>query len=413
MRVRDILVGNQAAKNQGQMSVEEARAAMIAAGEAPSKYPGGERKLGGGNTSNPVVTQTPTVVRSAVAQRNEEVLTAGGPTEVVATLTYVNGDVRELVVKDKDALVATVDAESKRLKDSGQPTRIAVSYFLRPVQEQSSSFVVEATNEPARQTNKNSAVERADTKDFTAEIRQEGGQWVGELTYKNGAGTERFTAPTKNALTLQMLVGKGHASVKVRKVIREQKLGVELDKSYLFEGLTQEEFDSLPNIARQELIDKKAMEASLAFRSEHPEYLNTNENWQIIKRFLDKRQLPYTFVNLEYAYDSLTDDEMLQVREEAPTVVTEAPRTEDSVVVAATPAQTAPAAAAAAPAPQLRKRGTTGLQPGFSSAGNTELEQTEGGNKPRELSEAELRALPLSEHKKLYKATLKQPNRQF
>ena len=416
MKAQDLLLGNKAAKNQGQMSVEEARAAMIAAGELPSGL-SKEHKKNTAVSANPapVVTQTPTVVRSAASQRNEETIT--GPTEIVAILTYIHGDQEQIVVADKEALVAAVDARRQKLQDAGQPTRIAVQYQLRPAGSTVSAVTetaAPAQNQPSIQTGKKGNEEREETKDFVATIRQEGGQWIGELVYKNGAGSERFVAPTKNSLTMKMLIGKGHASVKVRKVIREQKLGVELDQAYTFEGITQEQFDAMPDAARQQLIDKQAMEAALAFKAEHPEYLSIDENWDKIRRFLDKKRLPYTYVNLEYAYDDLTSDEMLQVRETAPTVVADALSPEDSGSVATVTAQSAPAAVAtAAPAPQLRKRGTTGLQPGFSSAGFSELELTEDGNKSRELSAAELKALPLSEHKKLYRASLKQPNRQF
>jgi hypothetical protein len=52
--------------------------------------------------------------------------------------------------------------------------------------------------------------------------------------------------------------------------------------------------------------------------------------------------------------------------------------------------------------------------PGFSSGGgDTELEPTEEGDEQREPSRAELMSLSIDEHRKLYKKTLKQPNRQF
>ena len=410
MKVQDLLLGNKSARNEGQLSVEEARKAMFDAGEQPKNYKGGRTSQELQDKKTPVVTQTPTVVRSAESQRNEEVQTLNGPTEFVALLTYVNGDVEEIVVKDKEELVAEVDARSKRLKDAGQPTKIQVRYTVRPRTEEAT------TPQPQVRTEGISApkttTERVETKDFTAEIRQDNGKWVGEIVYKNGAGTERFVAPTKNELTLKMLVGKANATVKVRKMKREQLFGSELDKSYKFEGLTQEQWDAMPAAAQQEVIDAAAAKAAMAFKMEHPEYISTEENWNKIRRFLDARQLPITYTNLEYAFDALTEDEELTVRTEKPAVVV-APSVEDSASVAET-VQVAPAPAPApASATPVRKRGTTGLQPGFSSAGNTELDATEDGKKSRELSEAELRALPLSEHKKLFRASLKQPNRQF
>lgn len=475
MKVQDILLGNKAFKNEGQLTVEQARQAMIDAGEVPKGIRHGSLKTGSptyrpeseeviatltyadGSTEEVItpnktalaelvkekalalrmaaapaqisvkaetrktqkITATPTIARPAAAQRAEEKTVIDGPTEVVAILTYVHGETKEVVVKDKEALVALVNTEVKSLQDAGQPSRVQVTYKLRAIGNQA-SFVTEteapAVTQPVQATNKSE--EKIETKDFIATIKQEGGKWIGELVYKNGAGTERFTATSKSALSMVTLVGKGHASVKVRKVVREQKLGVDLDKSYTFDGLTQEEFDALPKVAQQKLVDNEAMKASLSFVREHPDYYSTDDNWETIKKFLDNKQLPYTYTNLEYAFDNLTDDDMLQVREVS-TVVSEAPKPEDSAPVVATPQVASAAVAPATSAPQLRKRGTTGLTPGFSSAGgSTELETPEENVRPRELSAAELKALPLAEHKKLYKASLNQDairrqNRQF
>lgn len=269
---------------------------------------------------------------------------------------------------------------------------------VQKIEEVRQPEVVVAKPEP-----KQPQIERVETKEFVGELKQENGQWVGEIRYKNGAGTEKFTAPTQRALTLKILEGKGHASLKVRKVIREQKYGIETDKSYVFEGLTQEEYDSLPDRARQELLDKKAMEAAIAWKRDHPEYINTDENWRTIKKFLDVKELPYTYKNFDYAYSILTEDEQLELKEP---VVVETPKSEDSapVVVKETPAP----AVVPEPAPVLqpRKRGTTGLQPGFSSV-SLELDEPGDGNEPRELSEAELKALSPADHKRLYKESLK------
>jgi hypothetical protein len=346
--------------------------------------------------------QVPKNLQTAPVQEQEN-------TEIVATLTYGAGKTEQVIGANAHDLRTKLSVRSQELKAAGEYGKVLVNYITRPIQV--APVVQPVTVEPTKsaiQSPKN--VEKVETKDFVATIKQENGQWVGELVYKVGGGTERFTAPNKNGLTLQMLVGKGHASVQVRRMAREQKFGTETEKSYLFEGFTQAEYDALPETAKQGLIDAAARSGALIFKNAHPEYYNTNNNWQTIKRFLDKKELPYTAVNLEYAYDMLVDE--LETQE--PTVVSEAPLPEDSEEVVS-PAQVT--AAEPTPQPQLRKRGTTGLLPNFSGGGNVELDQLEESNGPRELSEAELKALPLPELKKLYQAGLKRDsykkNRQF
>ena len=238
---------------------------------------------------------------------------------------------------------------------------------------------------------------------FSARIFQEDGEWVAEIVYKNGAGTERFTAASKQALNLKLLEGKGNATLRVRESIRREKYGTELDKVYtLPDYMTQEAFDAMPALAQQGMIDTIATQAAFDLHQAHPEFYINEENSLKIQKFLNKRELPYTVRNMEYAYYELEESEELDSRPTpqlvAPSVIAPAPRVEDSAPAAA-PA-TAPVstvAAPAAPAVVTRKRGTTGLRPGDSSAANTELDQTEEGQKPSEPSEAELRKLPLSE----------------
>jgi hypothetical protein len=246
-------------------------------------------------------------------------------------------------------------------------------------------------------------VERTENAKFILEIKQEDGEWVGEITYKNGAGVERFTAPSRNALNLKLLEGKANATLRVREAIRREKYGTELDKVYeLPEGITQEAYDGMIPAAQQLLLDTIAKDHGEAFKETHPEYYPTENNSIKLQKFLNKRELPYTLRNLEFAFAELTDSEELEVRptvkEAVPSVSAPAPLVEDSTAApapATTPVSTA--AAPAAPAPAIRKRGTTGLRPGDSSAANTELEQTEEGQKPSEPSEAELRKMPLAD----------------
>ena len=238
---------------------------------------------------------------------------------------------------------------------------------------------------------------------FSARIFQEDGEWVAEIVYKNGAGTERFTAANKQALNLKLLEGKGNATLRVRESIRREKYGTELDKVYtLPDYMTQEAFEAMPELARQGMIDTIATNEGIVFKDIHPEYYPTATNSDKVQKFLNHRDLPFTVRNMEFAFAELMDSEELDIRppekEAVPSVSTPAPRVEDSApVVAPAAAPVSTVAAPAAPAVVTRKRGTTGLRPGDSSAANTELEQTEEGQKSSEPSEAELRKLPLSE----------------
>ena len=245
--------------------------------------------------------------------------------------------------------------------------------------------------------------DKVENSKFSARIFQEDGEWVAEIVYKNGAGTERFTAASKQALNLKLLEGKGNATLRVRESIRREKYGTELDKVYtLPDYMTQEAFDAMPALAQQGMIDTLATQEAFALHQAHPEFYINEENSLKIQKFLNKRELPFTVRNMEYAYYELEESEELDSRPTpqlvAPSVIAPAPRVEDSAPAAA-PA-TAPVstvAAPAAPAVVTRKRGTTGLRPGDSSAANTELEETEESQKSSEPSEAELRKLPLSE----------------
>ena len=245
--------------------------------------------------------------------------------------------------------------------------------------------------------------DKVENSKFSARIFQEDGEWVAEIVYKNGAGTERFTAASKQALNLKLLEGKGNATLRVRESIRREKYGTELDKVYtLPDYMTQEAFDAMPALAQQGMIDTIATQEAFQLHQAHPEFYINEENSLKIQKFLNKRELPFTVRNMEYAYYELEESEELDSRPTpqlvAPSVIAPAPRVEDSAPAAA-PA-TAPVstvAAPAAPAVVTRKRGTTGLRPGDSSAANTELDQTEESQKSSEPSEAELRKLPLSE----------------
>jgi hypothetical protein len=254
-------------------------------------------------------------------------------------------------------------------------------------------------------------VERVETDQFVGEIKQEGGKWVAELRYKTGGGTERFIKSTKNELMLALLEGKGHATMRVHKAVRREKLGwSELDRQYaLPAGVTAEDFEKMPDKQQDAMLWTIASQQTLLFNEAHPEFYKTPNNAKAIDNFLTEHKLPITLRNLEYAFEDLTESELLEVRPTEP--AREAPITSSAPAAAPVPTDSAPASATppaapaaalgvVAPAVTVRKRGTTGLQPGQSSS-PTELGGPEDGGKPRELSEAELRKLPMSELKRI------------
>lgn len=263
--------------------------------------------------------------------------------------------------------------------------------------------------------------ERVDTPQFTGEIKQEKGEWVAEIRYKNGSGTERFIAKSRNELMLKLLEGKGHATIRVNKAVRREKLGwSELDRQYpLPDGITAKDFSEMKEAQQDHLLATIASEQTLAFREAHPEFYKSESNGSKLLKFLSNERLPVTYRNLEYAFDELSDPNLPpEVRlEEAPVATPSlvqpapaAPVQTDSEPAVATPpaapaavAAPAPAAAAAAPATpavRVRPRGSSGLQPGQSSS-PTEPVRPEAGSEPRELSEAELRKLPMSDLKRI------------
>ena len=255
-------------------------------------------------------------------------------------------------------------------------------------------------------------VERIETAQFVGEIKQEGGKWVAEIRYKTGAGTERFIENSRNELMLALLAGKGHATLRVNKAVRREKLGwSELDHQYpLPENTTVEKFEKLPDEQQDAMIWTIASQQIILFHDKHPEFYKTPNNAKAVNDFLVEHKLPITLRNLEYAFEDLTESDLLDKRPEVapareiptPSLALEtAPVRVDSAPAPAAPAP-APAAvpAAAVPAVIVRKRGTTGLQPGQSSSPTEPGSQEDGGNS-REPSEAELRKLPLSELKRI------------
>jgi hypothetical protein len=381
-------------ENKHQPSVEEARAAMIAAGEAPKGSPN-EAKKAGTRVAAPVATEIPV-------------------TGFQVKIKYSNGQTEEFAVADK----ITMERELRRRQTQIAARGLTAEVEYKPLGEETEEEqevgpepvaavepapvpVVENTRGEGGSTRTEAQSERVENNKFILEIKQEDGQWVGEITFKNGAGTERFEAPTRKALDMKLLEGKANATLRVREVVRREKLGVDLDQNYEIPGYTQETYDALSEAARQLVIDAIAAKAALTFRETQAAFYGTADNSAKLQKFLFKKNLPITVRNLQYAFEELTESEELELRPEpkvsvsvsAPTVQ---PSTGDSVAAAVPAAVPAPAATPApAPAPAVRKRGSMGLKPGLSSV-STDIEAEES-NKPKEPSEQELRTMPLDQ----------------
>jgi len=376
-------------ENNKQLTVEQAKAAMIAAGEAP-----GSVRMKEANDARRAAYKT------AIA--------AGLPLSEVRRIAAEAAEraAEGTAVAFPEAIVEPPATSSP------VPAKSAVSRTAAPVSVQANRAV------PAQVVNAQpEKAERVETKKFIGVIKQEGGLWVAEITYKSGAGTERFTATTKNQLMLKLLEGKANGTLKVRDVTRAAKLGEpEFDHAYSFVGIPQAEYDAMSDAAKSALVDAEAAKATIGFKEDYPEFYPTALNSQKITGFLDARRAVFTYSNLVKAFEALTATEELELRpeNELPTVLEDSAPAGDSAAVAVTQPAVSTAPAVSASEPQVRKRGTTGIMPGFSSAGeDTELETSEEGDEQRQPSRAELMTLSLDEHRKLYKKTLKQPNRSF
>jgi hypothetical protein len=357
----------------GGPSVEEARQAMLEGAEAANVFNKGGR-----------VEKVPEFIIAERAKRG-----VGGNTPVNSPTRQP--DVEDVIEAEpvRQAAVPVVQPE---------PTPVAVA----PVP------VIERIAVPAEEDKR----KRVETKKFVGEIYKDGKEWIAELTYKNGAGTERFTAGSKDDLMIKLLEGKGFGTTKVRETVQRYKLGDIFDGWDIFfnevkntYGLTMEEYNKQPENVRQFHQDNIQAAAILEFKALYPEYYAINENFEKIGQYLNSRKVPLTLHNLELAYRDLSEDDLLtsrpvqkevvvsapQVQTPQVTVQVAPPQTEDSVVEAP------PAPAVVAPVAPVRKRAaTTGLVPGSSSAvpsSDTVPAKTEDGTRGVEPSEQELREL--------------------
>lgn len=258
--------------------------------------------------------------------------------------------------------------------------------------------------------------EKIETEKFVAQIYRDGNEWIGEITYKPEAfggrapGTEKFKAGSKDGLILSLLKGKGSATLNVREANQKLKEGFTPDtwekffygKVQTAHGMSKTQYDALPKESRAQIQDTIQGNEIMEWQKICPEYYTAPENFKLIADYLNKNGWPISVRNLTKAYSDLKgqltphpDFIPFTVPVVAPVVapvVTAAP--------ASIPAQVHGQAPVGMP-PGLRKRGSTGLIPGRSSASPVSspvpLRQETNG----EPTIAELRAMSDADLKKL------------
>lgn len=369
----ELVVGQKAKANltTGGVSVEEARAAMLAAGSAPSGQRGGyvafkTKMLADGYIMHPKL--------QAWAKLNPET----------------------------QQWEPYVETEAPKFRANPQQGGNVPTVVHEPVDEPavSAATAVSATVEPTTSTEK---TERFTDPSFDAEILQENGEWVARILYKNGSGTEEFRADTKNALMLKLITGKGHATLRVKRAVREAKLGqkpvdiesLEYQYALDYAGLSKAEYDALPAGAKKLVQDNIGYQVASLWQQQTPQYHGTPENSERLLGYLANKKLPVTVHNLQVAFEELTEDDILEKKPEVKPVALPVPvattRAEDSASVV--PASAAPTSTV------VRKRGTTSLVPSHSSVpeGGHVNGSQESISTPQEPSEQELRAMPIAD----------------
>lgn len=432
-RVQDIL----AVKSAG-LSVEEARQAMIAAGEAPVGNPN-EAKPAEQKTSDlqtrwdkGMAKRNPsTTVRADYTPRpktDQAVTVTAQDVALTVKISVSDGQKFEFTVPNQIALIREVKKFQAKLQAVNSKLsiadRLSAEVTYSPVGS-SSVETISVETEPQKKEEvqprgeggsvaNEPETERTENSKFILEIFRDSGEWVGRITYKNGAGTEEFRADTRRSLDMKLLEGKAHATLKVREVLRRDTFHDDLDKVYDIPGYSQEAFDALTPEAQGLVIDSLSAKAALEFLNDTPQFYGTDTNRGMILSFLHKRNLPVTVKNLSYAFEELADDLEQRPQPKVSVEVKKSAEPSASAVVADStpiPVVTAPASAAVptpAPTPVVRTRGSFGLKPGYTSSA-PELEEPEEGNKPTEPSEIELRNMPLEQLQKLARKGYKQP----
>jgi hypothetical protein len=253
--------------------------------------------------------------------------------------------------------------------------------------------VPEVPGETARQ--------RFEGPDYTIEIFRESNLWVAEIQYvqdENGqAGSERFTGSSMADLTMQMAKGKSNATKKIRQQNRAIKEGFKPDgwkEFYAIRQLTQADVDALDPKSREVLVDGIQVIGIQAFIKANPSFQITQQSWQKIEGFLKRNgNLPITERNVAWAFRELSAEGQL---ESALAPQTAAPLSSAAPI---SPPSDPPVVESSSPVPTpaSRKRGSSGLIPGQSSAApGRGFNESESVNDSR-TEEQIARAMPLSD----------------
>ena len=265
------------------------------------------------------------------------------------------------------------------------------------------------------------------------ELYNNKGEWIADIKYKDGRQPERFKARSKDDLIVKIADGKAHATRKISALTRRIAVGSTYDTwdSYFVRikkdfGYDVVAFNALSEqtqkMIQQTLLDEDQRE----FMNTYPNYYGTEDNWKAFLAYTNKHQIPLTFHNLQIAYEDLLAQGVLDLRPEEDEIVAEevVPQAaEVQPTVASTPAPVVatpvahstvePVAEIPAPAPAtpVRKRGSSGLIPGSSSAVPTApVVAEEAGKEPRVPSEKELKTMDIKELRRAAIPSLNRPS---
>jgi hypothetical protein len=322
-------------KGPGGISLEQAKADMLAAQEPVTSTRGG--------------TKVPKFVQRD-ATRGQ-----GGNSPKVAYTPAEIADANESLQSGAQSSVAATPAPVTPARVAATPSPVA--------QPAANPTVQEAAPQPA--ISQRLADEESE---FFYETYQDNrdGKWYAIVNFKpdangNQPGAEKFVADNQSELILKILKGKGHSTSKIRSLSQAHKLGGRPDLSEYFaaelqktHALTVAEFNALPDKSRAALTDTMYAAEAMYFKDQHPEY-NLGEpegakNLQAVVGYIRKQGWPVTRRNLEIGWNDLEAAKKITVAEPAPALV-----------------QTATPVTPAAPR-RIRGQSTTGLVPGGSSA---------------------------------------------
>jgi hypothetical protein len=367
-----------------QLSVDQAKENMIRAGEAATTTAGGQKipkhiadaratRGTGGNT--PVAPYT----EQEIADASESAVVAAQPS-VPAISPFESGmaKVKAFLRTQGVQVMGRQPIEIPDLHVVPTITEAEIAALLAVHgKTQQASAAEPAADQPARvpadQPSKR-LVESGEERDFRYDVFVEKGEWVAELRYKRRAdgsthGTERFVAGSQRELMVKLVRGKGNATLKVNEVVRGQKLGNRPDMSNVFEkellethNLSVEQFNALPVESRGAITDSMQANQAMLFKEHHQElHLDTAtgvKNLQAVVAYLRKQNWPITERNLSIGWQDLSADNKIEDVESSVPIAPTVP----VLAASSTPV-------VSVPVKPPRKRGSTGLIPGQSSAG--------------------------------------------